>query len=402
MKTSFQFQAVTFAILFGTLTAYGAPVPTPGPLEQQVLDTYRLGDTLDDCERLADQKALRVTLARALDAHTQEITDFLRLSARTNRLSFSDPSLLIGPLSLIARADAPKPSGEKKPKTNGWVAYTSGWTDFDQEYQAVRDQPVNARWVRLYGLVRATVADDYTRTVIGTWMGASPEGVDESANLVKIGQACLTDKKCDDLLKSDAFKNALKLTPDSAKDYADFLAAKKDDAKATRALKNLVNETKPFTTYYDPVKQSGVRLSDANTIVISLDAGDFRNHETELGLAIEKFWKVASNVVKVEWMTSTRDEPIFKFFFQPMPRSGNMIDYIRRTITIGQGAIESIPAHEIGRAMGFRARTFSVWHADTCKYEDLSKPDDLMSDGRLGSVTAAHWEALKKAYGPTP
>jgi hypothetical protein len=99
-------------------------------------------------------------------------------------------------------------------------------------------------------------------------------------------------------------------------------------------------------------------------------------------------------------MTSTRAEPLFRLLFLAVPGAGSQIDYLRRTVTFGQGAAESIPAHEIGRALGFRARYFSVWHPETCKYEDQSKPDDLLSDGRTGSITAAHWESLKKAYAP--
>jgi hypothetical protein len=403
LKTSFRFQAVTLALLSVSVSAFADPTTVIGPLEDQVSETYRLGDSLDSCDLTATQKSIRLNLARALDDREQEISDFLRASARTNQMAFSGTTaeLDIGPLNLVSRANAPKLSAEKKPKSNGWVSYTSGWDDYDQEYQDIKSQRVNARWIRLLGLVRATISDDYRRGTYGTWMGVSAEGIDESSELVKRIGACLKEKKCDDLQKSDAFKNALNLTPEGASDFGAYRKAVADEAKV-RALKNLLADVEPYTDYFEPVKQKGVRMTDGKVITLSLDSGDMRGHETEFGKVIEKFWKLGENAIKIEWMTSTRDEPIFKWFLVPTPKSANLMDYVHRTISISQNSVESIPAHLAGRALGFRARTFAVWHPDTCKYEDQSKPDDLLSDGRLGSVTAAHWDSLKKVYAPKP
>jgi hypothetical protein len=358
---------------------------------------YKKGNNLDDCEMTVDAQDLRLGLARALDNREQDFADYNHLAIRSSHFGFSTSDLNVGPLNLTSRSDLPKRSEDKKSKVSGWVSYTSGWNDFEKEYEAIRGTKIDARWIRLLGLVRATIADDYSRGVSGIWMGTSAEGVDQTSNLLKIIATCLNDKKCDELAKSDTFKDALSLTPNTKLDYAAYTAAKTDDTKI-RYLKNLQSDVQPYSTYYEPVKQRGVRLSDPNEITISLDSGDFRGNETELGKILEKFWKVGDNSVKIEWMTSTRDEPIFKFFFTPTPKAGSGIDFIRRTITIGQNAIESIPAHEIGRAMGFRPRYFSVWHSDSCKYEDESKPTDLLSDGRTGSIAQAHWDSLKKTY----
>lgn len=371
-----------------------------GPLEETVYDTYRLGNHLDHCELSLATKNLRLGLARALDVRSDEFDAYLREQTRASRMFTAAPGLHIGPLNLVDRDDAPKPNGDKKSKGSGWVSYTSGWDDFVSEYQAIRTQRVNARWVRLLGLVRATIDDDYRRAVRGTWMGVSAEGIAEAPALVKAIGDCLSTKKCDGLEKPDPFKNALKLTPNATADFGDFRKATTEAARV-RPLKYLLKEIKPFLDYYDPVKQRGVRVSDSNTLIISLDSGDFRGYDTELGQIIEKFWKVGSDSIKVEWLTSTRSEPVFKFLFLPTPKSGSQIDYYRRTITIGQNSIESVPAHEVGRALGFRARAFSVWRPETCKYEDESKPDDLLSNGRAGTVTSAHWDALKKVYGVT-
>ncbi len=347
----------------------------------------------------ADTQDLRLGLARALDNRENDFVAYNRLALRSTHFGSSGSDLTVGPLTLTARSAAPKPSDEKKSKVSDWVSYTSGWDDFDKEYQAIRGTKINSRWIRLLGLVRATIADDFTRGANGIWMGTSAEGVDQAPNLLKLIATCLKDKKCDDLATPAAFKDALNLTPNTKLDYSAYSKATTDEAKS-RALKNLQSDVQPYSTYFEPIKQRGVRISDPNEITISLDSGDFRGYETEFGKILEKFWKVGDNSVKIEWMTSTRDEPIFKFFFTPTPKSGSGIDYIRRAITIGQNAVESIPAHEIGRAMGFRARYFSVWHADSCKYEDESKPGDLLSDGRTGTITQAHWDSLKKTYAP--
>lgn len=368
-----------------------------GPLEQQVFDTYRIGENLSSCELTLAQKSLRISLARVLDLHERDFSDYA--TARPFRTSFTSATS-VGPLKLTPRPETTPPASQKKAAgVDGWVSFTSGWDDFDQEYQSIRDQRVNARWVRLLGMVRATIADDSRRAIHhGVWMGVSAEGIDEAPTLRKLIIACVNEKKCDGLKKSDSFLHALTLTSNAAADFATFRKATTDDAKV-QALRSLLGEITPFIGYYEPVKQRGVRIYEGKTLMVSLDAGDFTGYETDLTTIINRYWKVGDDALKFEWMTSLRDEPIFKFFFLTSPNGTNQIDYLRRTITLSQGAAESVPAHEIGRALGFRVRTFSVWHPDSCKYEDQSKPDDLLSDGRTGSITADHWTSLKKTYG---
>lgn len=396
-KTSFRFQGVTSICLalFSSQSVHAGPYP--GPLEQTVIETYRLGNYLDSCDVTLAQKNLRLGLARVLDDREVEITDYLRAIGRGGRMGYDSSELNIGPLTLIPRLES---TPEKKSENGGWVSKLSGWEDFDHEYQTIRGTRIGAAWARLRDVVRATISDDYRRGVNGVWMRVNHQGVSEAPNLFKLVKACLDEKKCDDLQKNDSFRNALNLTPNAASDFGNFRKAT-TDAGRERALKNLLGEVKRFVNYFEPVKQRGVRVADPHTLIISLDAGEFRGYETDLGLLVERFWKLGDNSLKVEWMTSTREEPLFRFLFLPTPKSGSQIDYIRRTITIGQGAVESIPAHQIGRALGFRARYFSVWQPDKCKYEDQSKPEDLLSDGRKGSVATEHWESLLKAYTET-
>jgi hypothetical protein len=396
LKTSFRFQAVTFAVLAG-LNSFGTARATiVGPFEGQILETYLRGAGLSKCELTAEQKNMRLTIARALDDHETDFEGYHHSLPPTGSRDFSGVSS-IGPLVLSPRLAVPKVD-DTNGKPKGWRSSTSGWADFFREYQAIRLQHVNARWDHLRDIVAATIADDFSRGVRRNWMGLSAESVDQAPGLATSITDCLTDsKKCDSLAKSDSFQDALSLTSYAASDYADYKSAKTDAAK-TAALRTLLGEVKPFLTYYDPIKQSGVRFIDSNTLVISLDPGAFGPVETNFGLMIERDWKLGDNALKVEWMTATHDSPIFTFLLNPTPKGGSQIDFLRRTITLGQGAVASIPAHEVGRAMGFRARYFSVWHADTCKYEDESKPDDLLSDGRSGSVLETHWAALKKVY----
>ena len=363
-----------------------------GPLEQMVSDTYRLGNYLDSCDLTTTQKNIRLDLARAIDDRQLDFEDYANSSQRTNRYNQNGNELRVGPLSLSPR---PEPSPNPSATPGVWTSKISGWEDFDREYQALRGSRVGPRWLRLRDSIRATVNDDYRRGVRGVWMRLSQEGVTEAATLVNLVTACLNEQKCDDLQKSETFKNALNLTPNSASDFGNYRKASLDSERE-KALKNLLGEVKPFVKYFDPVKQRGVRKSDDHSLIISLDVGEFRGYETDLALLIERFWKVGEDSLKIEWMTSLRDEPLFRFLFSPTP--GSQINHTQKTITLGQWAIESIPAHEVGRALGFRPRYFPVWRPDLCKYEDQSRTDDILSDGRTGLVDATHWDALKRTY----
>lgn len=393
---AFRFQAVTLVLLFGLVPARAETTAIIGPLEQQVLEIYRLADDLDPCEKTPTQKSLRLGIARALDLREMEIEEYSRGVARTNRRPTPE-GLKAGPLNLIERSESSSPSGDRRKISNGWISYSIGWSDFEKEYQAIRGTRASARWVRLLSHVRATLADDYRRIVRGVWLGLSAEGVNESALLVKLLTACTTEKKCDALKNPDSFKNAIRVSRNVSLEYGRLKIATTDAAREHSAHK-LLAALKSFPAYFEPVRQRGPRFNDPHTLIVPLDAGDFRGYETDLAILIEKIWKVGSDRISVEWITSYRTDPIFKFFFTSVPKAASQIDYTRRTITLAQGAIETMPAHLVGRALGFRPRFFSVWRPETCKYEDQSKPDDLMSDGRTGIATGAHWNSLKKAY----
>lgn len=391
-KTSFRFQAVTAALLFVAFVPRADPGAPMGPLEHEVAEIYRLGKTLDPCELAPAHKTLRLDVARALDARAADLDEYVRSEAE-HGLRAAPSVLKVGPLALTSPANAATASG--------WVSTTSGWEDLGEEWKAIRSRRVNARWVRLRELARATIADDHRRTVRGIWMGAGSEGVAEAPVLANLISSCLSARKCDGLRRNDAFPNALLLTPHAAGDFADYRNAANERAKE-RALRNLLAEIKPFATYFDPVKQEGVRFIDEKTLAVPLDAGDFLGFETELALVIEKFWKVGTNKLKVEWMTSTRGEPLFHFAFLTAPRSESRFDPVRRAVFTAQNAAESFPAYGAGRAMGFRARYFLVWRPSVCKYEDQTKPGDLLADGKSGTITADHWTALKRIYGTSP
>lgn len=390
---AFRFQAVICAFVAG-LFAPVADAGLIGALEQKVIDTYRLGETLDFCDFQADQKSIRLNLARALDKRELELDDFARGVGRPRR-GTSGNELTLGPVFLAPRLSVGKTG------VNGWVSEKQSWEDLDREFQELRGQRVNGRWVRLLGRVRAMISDDYRRGVRGVWFGVSAEGVAEAPALVTRVTDCLKEKKCDGLANSEPFQHALRLTRKSERDFSDYRTAATDAARG-RALKNLLAEIRPFVNYFEPVKQAGVRFTDASTLVVPLDAGDFRGYENAFAAFAEGFWKVAGHVLRIEWTVALRNDPTFRFFYLPNPKDGSLIDYGRRSISLGQGASESMPAHLVGRAIGFRARAFPVWHSATCEYEDQTKPGDLLSDGRSGSVTAAHWNSLKRAYAEKP
>jgi hypothetical protein len=362
-----------------------------GELEKQVLDTYRLGADLDPCEKSTEEKLRRLKIVRALDARALEFKNF----QRSNPKSFTGEAIKVGPLTLIPR-ESQTPASVKTDK-NGWSSFKMGWDDFEREYLEIAQQRMSKRWVRLLGLVQTTAEDDYLRAVKGEWMGASAAGVAEAKTLLDLIENCLSEKVCTGLEDPAAFKDALLLSPNGASDYSDYLKAK-EVSDQERALQNLSDGIQPFTRILEPVKQPGVRLSDDHTLVVSLDPGQFRGYETDLSELISKFWNLNGQSLTVEWMTSTRDEPLFKFLFSPAAKSPSYVDYKKRSIIVGQESRESVLAHLVGRALGFRARYFSTWRPETCQYEDQQKPGDLLSDARNGSVLPEHWEAIKNVY----
>jgi hypothetical protein len=419
-KTSFRFQLVTtrsvallLALAAGSSSyAFVSPAAEPstrvGPLETRLAHIYRLAEEdLSDCEVSRAEIDLRREVVQALDDREQEFDDFNR------RGSFRSPTLSanalgdtnIGPLRLVAR-----PERDEKVKS-GWSSSVAGWRDFHAELLSLRNTPIDARWTRLLGKVKATLGDDERRAIDGISMSISHQAIEQAIAMRAAIDECLGSKsagengatkldaaKCASLSKPDPFKEALAAGTAIRSAYARYLSATVDSERA-RILESLYDSLRTTANRFEPMRQTGIRFPDAETLMLSLDPGDLRGYETELGLAIQKYWNVVEGIkLEIEWMTSTRDAPIFRIFFDRAPGTPSYVNWPAREIQIGQGTWESTPARQIGHALGFRDRYLSVWRPDLCKYEDQWNTDDLMSDSRYGAVTKAHWDSLRKAY----
>jgi hypothetical protein len=401
MKTSFRFQAVTLFALVAASTA--AAQERAGPLEVRLNRLYRLGEDFSPCELTVAEKDFRYSVVQALDDREDEFRDYLRSGDSPSARSFYRSNTQIGPLTLSPRPEGPAPT---KNMRDGWISTFSGWKDLYEELARLGDTEVDERWVKLRTLAKANLGDDERRNLDGVSMSASAHGIAQAAKLGEAIRVCLESvknstldpEKCADLKKPEAFQDALLLTPSGKDSFATFASATKDHVRI-RALRSLASGIRPYVSYFDPIRHSWARFTDEETLRLSLDAGDMRGYETELGLLIEKFWSLEGNRLQIEWMTSTRSSPIFMILFDDSALPTSFVDPKAYEIVLGQGTYESTPARQIGRALGFRDRYLSVWRPDLCKYEDQVKPADLLSDSRFGSITKEHWDSLRKAYG---
>jgi hypothetical protein len=400
MKTSFRFQAVTLLALVvsGTVAAQ----ERAGPLEIRMNRVYRFGEDFSPCELKPAEKDMRYSVVQALDDREDEFRAYLRSGEFRSAHSFYSSDTKIGPLTLSPRPEGPAPT---KNLRDGWLSTFSGWKDLYEELVRLGDSEVDERWVKLRTLANANLSDDERRTLDGISMAASAHGIAQAPKLAEAIHVCLDSakdstldpEKCAELKKPEAFQDALLLTPYGKDSFSTFASATKDNVRI-RALRSLASGIRPYVSYFAPTRKSWARFTDEETLTLSLDAGDLRGYETELGLQIEKFWSMEGSRLQIEWMTSTRSSPIFMILFDNTPTPSSFVDPKNYEIVFGQGTYESTPARQIGQALGFRDRYLTVWRPDLCKYEDQVKPADLLSDARFGSIAKEHWDSLRKTY----
>jgi hypothetical protein len=322
---------------------------------------------------------IRLEVARALDEWS-------------DRVRFADAWIRVGPLKLRKReAGAVKLEWEEE--VYDWTGAYALWrklryaSDADPRWERLRK-----RVVRLLNSDDRRRVDEVDLSLDRRHVAAGPEiyhlitncsdAEIESSDCTELDEAAVTRFLHDGNVSFRGF-------------YRDWKEAK-TPAYRRRTFAELETFAKFLFDYELPRKTPGIRWND-DALEASMRAGDFAGYEKKLADVIEKFWNVAGNTLRIQWIGSDAGSA-FVFRFLDRPGHPSSVNRAKRVIRLANESRESTPAHEFGHVLGFRDRYFKIWRPSRCDYVYQFLRGDLMGEVSAGRVLPEHWRVLRETY----
>jgi hypothetical protein len=265
---------------------------------------------------------------------------------------------------------------------SAWHEEWRGWDELYSEYLRVQGASIGAEWADLDAAARALEADDEARDS-GVNVYLDHESAPEIDAIERAVARCLLDTECDRPALGARQSAILGGNPDYRAEWIAQAAAQTLQGRRQalgRLDRRLIQDAASVSFRHEP----GVTRTGDREITLALGAGplDAAARGTIAAYAAS-VWSTPRLALKIRWVGAPDDA--FAFQIDPVIGDRPSTQVARRRITLVRGMRMHSIAHEIGHALGFRDRYYTIWHPERCAYLIESDPADLMSDDTQGA-----------------
>jgi hypothetical protein len=342
-----------------------------GPLGQYV-ERLQTSKYAASCDR--KHSGIEKKLAAALDAKESEIVTF----SATLPPSKMYRRVQMGPVFVRELIDpvAPKP---------GWQSSTYDWTQLDELFMEIQNQPINLNWLSLSVGVRGILVNDEDRIEYASNMYLARSDYEILPKISQRLAACLDESTCMAPAYDDAEAKLVATNP--------YFKEFGSDRRSLAKLKEWLDiDMKRKTTHIN----EGVKMMANGDIDLPLDPGPFADVKDQLAKYITDVWTGSGMQVRIRWTTIEADADAYKFVLEEGTGGRAFVDYKTKTIHLYADVRAKSIAHEIGHVLAFPDYYYTTWNPETCKYTDEFTEENLMSSN--GIVTTDLWQVLQDLY----
>lgn len=351
-----------------------------------LIEKFEKAEHLGPCDRKLLPKMKEMAIA--LDARKEQIDAY----AQSLPLSDKYRRVKVGPLVVRELKVPPVPR-------EGWQSDRYGWNEYIRNYEEALKQGDNSDWAFLNRVIRGIIVNDEDRIVYGMAYNLDHDFPGELRRIRGIVQTCAQRPDCKTVEMTSAefaWLRARTDYPDTVDQAHDPVLNPATYSQRLRALLNIIDYELSAYDVTARRNQAVTRKGDILTLPLYVTE-PFANVTKELAGYIEPLWTSDRLKLKIDWKFELSDL-VFKVLLGEGQGARSMVSRRRKEIVFYSDLRERTFPHEIGHVLGFPDRYFSIWHEESCEYEDQTNEQDLMSDSSLGSVTAESWEELLQAY----
>lgn len=341
----------------------------------------------DGCYIELKDKMLEVT--RALDARRDELKAF---TDKVIREQTTYPVEQLGPVTLIDNRSVFY-DGQKDAMKDNWVAEPFSWRDIVQEYEKVKNEPVNQGWRFVESYARSVIGDDEGR-ILGGW-SYDIERVDGDmlVSLEKKLDACF-ETFCRDLTLLPEEQLWIDSRPSMKRDWDNWRtaggSAKADAFIAFRA------RTKENANTYHFRKNASVTVEN-DTLIVPVDGSLFAPAvQDRLGVLFREAWDRPDLRMQLRWVGRTAYE-IYRFVVEATTGGRAFVSHSKKEIHLFTYTRLATYRHEMGHVIGLPDEYYTTWQAGACEYYQNANEARIMS-ANTGIVTPDNVARIRATY----
>jgi hypothetical protein len=327
---------------------------------------------------------IRQEIAHALEVHRGEIAAF---QARQ-----SDANYRVVPFGPTFARERLTPAAAKP----GWLEVRTSWKGYAADYAALKDSPVDARWVALNMNVRGTLTDEVDRIVDGVNVQVDENSEPGLARLITELEACTSDVMCE--------------LPSFSPDSLAFLAGMPRLQQHFDSVKNASThegKRKFIQTFlawvradhhrFEFIPNPLVRVTSPGHYVLPIDPGPFADSADQLHRYVEGVWSADGKQITLELGAR---EGAYRIVLGNESGGRSWVSRADKTVHLNPFVRAKSVAHELGHVLGFGDNYYDIFEPATCEWRSRWRDDDIMSQIPSGGALPSHWDALEKNYRP--
>lgn len=327
----------------------------------------------DACD--SEQKEPRTRIARDLDRHWPEISEFL-------------------PRSLPAQAP--------EPNSDGWTLKNYSWSKAISLHERIKNLGVNEQgqaWSELAQLAQLLTELDLRRAH-GVQLPLGPGHALTAERIAQQFESCAANPNCQwPELLSD-----LDIPTRTAyfRHFKDLRATHLGRSSWRSKLARIALEVREYVNQaFSFQKQAAVTRDQSGALVAQLDAGQLGADREKIASSITRYWSSRKLPIRIDWVDQSQVPTAYKIILSPSLAAPAATDRENSRIYLRSAEDLKDLAHEFGHVLGFPDRYYRTWSADTCSYTEEKNIRDLMSSARTGRVPSKDIEKLLEEY-PLP
>jgi hypothetical protein len=283
------------------------------------------------------------------------------------------------------------------PAKNEWELLTEAWSEVINDYQKIKNQPVNQDWLQLEIDVKSLVDNDADRILLKQAMFITPFNIKSFLNISKKIKECVNAPSCDRLSLSFSERSDLR----SVSNYYDLL--KKYETNNNPPMRKIFLESlrakldSDLDIYTFKIRSIIHRVSQTN-LRVDINPGDFASVAHDLEPMFLRVWNSGDLSLGINWTPNIQPPQVGFLLFDPTSEKRSGVDEDSLTLRLYPGTAQESLSHELGHFLGFPDHYYVTWSEEKCQYVIYNNPTDIMSDDETGSVTKDEISQLKAAY----